>query len=142
MPSIKQSIESRSAYVEHSAASSGQTPESSAAAGDESARSSFATALAKELQAGEPVEPGQEGDDKGDGKGKPKAVPKNLDALAEALGVEVSELYGIEVPSKVQGRKAMTFGGMKDRFAEWDSLEADRLAFSESRVSAEAELTK
>lgn len=102
----------------------------------------FRAALAEEV--GNDDEPGESGT--GDDEGKPgesrkKVKPENLEALAQALGVEVSELYSVKVPAG-SGREAMTLGQLKDRFAEWDSLEADRLAFSETRVQQEAELQR
>jgi hypothetical protein len=96
----------------------------------------FAAMLAKEVEGDEA---GKTGDDK---TGKPgetpdKVTPQDLAAIAERLGVKVEELYKVKVPASA-GREAMTIGQIKDRFTEWDSLEADRLALSEERVQEAA----
>lgn len=79
-------------------------------------------------------------------KGKPKP-PKNLEAVAEALGLGVDELYKLEIPAKAKGAKPYTLGALKD-LAAADSdfqvaklkLDNDRGALESQRIAAEAEL--
>ena len=76
---------------------------------------------------------------------KPKpAKPENLAQLAEALGVEVADLYAIEIPFDAGDgeSKTRTLGEIKDAIADNDSLEVDRLAFEETRRDAEKEFRK
>jgi hypothetical protein len=76
---------------------------------------------------------------------KPK--PKSIAALAETLGVDVKELYDVEVPSSRQGEKPYTLGRLKDLAAEQDdftvrslSLDEDRRRLESERVRSEQEL--
>lgn len=99
---------------------------------------SFAAALAREVE----QESGDTDDNKT--KGEPgesrnKAKPKSLNDLAERLGIEASELYEIAVPAG-SGQEAMTLGQLKDRYQTWGTLEADRLAFTESQVQHQAQI--
>lgn len=76
---------------------------------------------------------------------KPKpAKPENLAQLAETLGVEVADLYAIEIPFDAGDgeSKTRTLGEIKDAIANQDSLEIDRLAFEETRRDAEKEFRK
>lgn len=132
--------------MKNSATSSGEALEvdDDGDTGDEAGgRAQFAAALAKELEGEKPVDTGNEGEPN---KGTPrestqKGMPKSLEMLAERLGVEVSELYSLPIPVG-QGREPLTLGKAKDMAAQWASLDADRLAFSEERVKQESELTR
>lgn len=127
----------------NSGTSSGEQParnDEGAAADGAGGRTAFAQALAQELATDEPADTGDEGTSGKQGESRKQPVPKNLEGLAERLGIEVSELYSIVVPAG-HGREPMTLGKLKDRFGDWASLEADRLAFSEERVQKEAALT-
>lgn len=112
-----------------------------------SGASGFAAALARiqtEEEGGGAQDNGDgDGSEELDESGKPrksvKAVPADLGAMAEALGIKVEELYKVKVPA-TGGREAMTIGQIKDKFAEWASLETDRVAFDESKTKAEADL--
>lgn len=127
-----------------SATSSGEQPEQlqqEEPGSNLAGASAFAAALAREVEGDE--EPGDTGDD---GSGKPgerptKGKPKDLAELAERLGVQVAELYDITIPAG-SGREAMKLGQLKDRFESWGSLEADRLAFSETQVAHQAEIER
>jgi len=105
---------------------------------EDSGGGSFATALAKVL---DDEKAGDETGDKGkaSGESSDKAAPKDLTALAAKLGVKVEDLYNVSVPAS-GGREAMTIGQIKDKFAEWGSLEADRLSLTETKVQQEREL--
>jgi hypothetical protein len=110
--------------------------------GDEAGgRASFAQALAREV--GDLDAEETAGDESKSGKGgeQPKGPPKDLNELAERLGVKVSDLYGMAIPTG-HGREPLTLGKVKDRYDSWASLEADRLAASEERVRGDAELTR
>lgn len=78
-------------------------------------------------------------DDSGKPRKSGKAAPVDLIAMAETLGVKVEDLYKVKVPAS-GGREAMTIGQIKDKFAEWSTLETDRVAFDESKAEAEAKL--
>jgi len=86
---------------------------------------------------------GGTGEDQGgqSGESRNKTKPKDLNALAERLGIQVSELYDIVIPAP-GGREPMKLGQLKDRYESWNALEADRLAFSETKVAQEAELQR
>jgi hypothetical protein len=65
----------------------------------------------------------------------PKDPPKNLAALAEALGVEVSKLYDIQIPSARDGEEPYTLGKLKD-------LAADHGEFTVRTIALEEEYRK
>jgi hypothetical protein len=100
---------------------------------------------------GEGTEETHEGDEpprggKKPGKSKP---PKDLSELAETLGVKVSDLYGLEVPSSREGEQPFTLGKLKDLAAQQDEfavrtlkLDSDRTKFERERIGAEEELTE
>ncbi len=114
-----------------------QTPVNPADSPDDvsSGATDFAAALAKEVDGDEA---GKTGDETGKpGKEPEKVTPQDLAAVAEKLGVPVEELYRIKVPASA-GREAMTIGQIKDRFEQWSSLDADRLALSEAQVAENA----
>ena len=72
-----------------------------------------------------------------------RAKPKTLEAIAEALGVEVKDLYDITVPFSVgDDVQAKTLGEIKDQISERDNFEVDRLAWEEQRTTRENELMK
>lgn len=98
---------------------------------------SFAAALARMAEEEGKGSPGEES--KGEGSESKTPKPSDLAGIAKALGVKVEDLYAVKVPASA-GREAMTIGQIKDRFTEWDSLEAEQLAFSERRVQEESDL--
>lgn len=127
---------------------SGEHPEGNepASGAPQSGAQAFAAALAAELAGddddkGSRETAGDDGENGQPGEKPRKAKPESLEAIAQALGIEVSELYSVKVPAG-GGREAMTVGQLKDRFTEWDSLEADRLAWSESKVEQEGRLAQ
>lgn len=93
-----------------------------------------------------------QGDDADDGEQPPARTakskkPKSLKAAAEMLGVEVEDLYSLEIPSSRQGEKPYTLGTLKDLAASEDDhtvrtlqLDADRRSFERERVTAETEI--
>lgn len=127
-------------------ASSSEQPEQlqeSQERGSLSGSDAFAAALARELEGGDDQPDGDEsGDEKGGkpGESHKKALPQTLSDLAQALGVEdVSKLYDLKIPAP-GGREPFTLGQLKDRFESWSTLEADRLAFGEEKVSQQAQI--
>jgi hypothetical protein len=103
---------------------------------DGGGRNAFLAVLGREAAAAD-----GDGDDGEHGESRANAKPETLEALAKAVGVQVSDLYSIKVPAS-GGREAMTIGQIKDRFSEFDALEADRLTFSEQKVQQEQELQR
>lgn len=69
---------------------------------------------------------------------KPEVNPKSLQALAEKLGVEVKDLYDIEVPSAKEG-ESFTLGKLKDEMTRRDEFTARELQWEEARVRKESE---
>jgi hypothetical protein len=63
----------------------------------------------------------------------------SIDDIAEYLGVDVAELYGVEVPVEVNGeRRDISLGEWKDAYREAETLKAEREALQAERVSIEA----
>lgn len=75
-------------------------------------------------------------------EGKPKSKPQlsDLNALAESLGVEVKDLYSVQIPSSVNGAEAHTLGKLKDLAKDQDDLTVRALKFDESSRRRESEL--
>ncbi len=74
---------------------------------------------------------------------KSKGKPKNLDGLAETLGVEVADLYKIEIPfADGDNVEHKTLGEIKDAMAERSTFEVDRLAWEEQRTERENQVVK
>jgi hypothetical protein len=103
-----------------------------------SGASDFARALADLTQDEEEVDETSEDQNSEPRERGKKVKLDSLDTLAQSLGIEVKDLYGIKVPAS-GGREAMTIGQIKDRFQSFDSLESDRLSLTEERVAQEAE---
>ena len=60
---------------------------------------------------------------------------------SQTLGVEVKDLYDIEVPFSVEDDvQAKTLGEIKDLVSDRDTFEVDRLAWEEQRTTRENEL--
>lgn len=117
-----------------------QTSQASDEGESASGASAFAAALAKTVNDDDPPPGGSGEDDSGKpGESRHKGKPSDLAAVAERLGVQVADLYAVKVPAS-GGREPLTIGQIKDRFAEFESLEADRLQFSESRIQQERDL--
>jgi len=77
--------------------------------------------------------------------GKPpakKGPPKNLDQLAETLGVEVKDLYGLELPSSKRKGEKFTLGQLKDQYEAREEFTVAQLAFEEERSGKESELLR
>lgn len=79
-------------------------------------------------------------------KRKPKSKPKTLEELAEALELDVAELYDVEIPAKAKGAEALKLGKLKDLAAEHGDftirslrLDEDRRAFEALKVTQDAE---
>lgn len=78
-----------------------------------------------------------EGDELGD---EQERLPKDFDELAETLGVEVSDLWGMTY--RDAGGKKRTFGELKDLLAKDTDLETREHQFAERKVAAENELLR
>lgn len=91
-------------------------------------------------KAEESVEPESEASSEGS---KRKAKPTNLVELAEALDVEVADLYALEIPFDVNGESTpKTLGQIKDAFKESDAIAVDRLTWEETKAAEEQKLAK
>lgn len=98
-------------------------------------------ALRKEKaeQSGDDAE--EQADDDADekpAKKKAKSKPKNLDQLAEALELEVADLYDVEIPAKLKGAEALKLGKLKDLADEHGALTVKGLKLDEDRRTWEA----
>jgi hypothetical protein len=77
------------------------------------------------------------GDDK---KPTQKVKPKTLSDAAERLGLEVKDLYDLEIPSdKLEG---LTLGKLKDHMAEREDFTVRSLQFEENKRRREAEFIR
>ena len=78
-----------------------------------------------------------------DGARAPKKVdvPKTLDAIAEGLGVEVADLYEIEIPLG-SDQDAITLGALKDLGKAGSQIDLDRIEFEETKTRYENEQRK
>lgn len=96
------------------------------------------------LRGDEPEESGEsENSEASSETNKSKGKPKNLDGLAETLGVEVADLYKIEIPFADGDNVEMkTLGELKDSVAEQSTFEVDRLAWEEQRTERENQVVK
>ncbi len=65
--------------------------------------------------------------------------PKTLTELAERLGVEVADLYAIEIPAQAEGGENHTLGALKDEAAKKVDYAGRELALEERRISLENE---
>lgn len=75
---------------------------------------------------------------------KPKGKPKNLDGLAETLGVEVADLYKMEISFDAGDgtSESKTLGEIKDSFSERSNFEVDKMAWEEQKTKRENDLVK
>lgn len=118
-----------------------QTPASDA--GAESGLKSLAELLAK----GEPSGDGESsGDDEGKGgaaagDGQKKSKPKKFNDLAGTLGIELDELYKLEIASTHDG-KPITIEQLKDLHAKQETHVLRELEFEEKRQQQESELIR
>lgn len=71
-------------------------------------------------------------------KGEP---PKTLNDVAERLGLEVKDLFGIEFNLGGDG-ESLTLGKLKDLATDHGQFEVDRLQFEETKTAREAEFLK
>lgn len=118
---------------------------SSASASDGSTVEAFRKALMAE-DSGE----SQEGDadesrqsakpQEGEPGGKPKGKPKAFDDVAERLGVDVKDLYGVELTTG-KGKK-VTLGSLKDLADKSEDFEVRETQFAERVAKQEAEWTR
>lgn len=83
---------------------------------------------------------GSEGEPGGESRPR-KGVPKDLDELAERLGVEVEELYGVELTLGGKGKR-VKLSELKDSASSAADLEARELEFEESRIERENALLR
>lgn len=74
-------------------------------------------------------------------KGEPKGKPTKFNDLAERLGVELDDLYKLEVAASKDG-SPITVEMLKDAHAKQDDLTVRELAFEERVSKREAELTR
>lgn len=70
----------------------------------------------------------------------PKGKPKTLTELAERLGVEVKDLYDLEIPS--DKLKGLTLGKLKDHMAERETFTTRSLKFEEDAAQKEADFSR
>lgn len=70
-----------------------------------------------------------------------RGTPKNLAELAERLGLEVEDIYALEVPFG-DNAEPKTLGELKDNYASSQSLSADRLEWEETKATQEREIRK
>lgn len=74
---------------------------------------------------------------------KPKGKPKNLEALAETLGLEVKDLYEMEIPfADGDDVTHKTLGEVKDEISERSTFEVDRLAWEEQKTDRDNQVVK
>lgn len=90
--------------------------------------------------------PAGAGTDDGDGKGgsrAPKAQPKpkQFNDLAERLGVELSDLYKLEVATATDG-SPVTVEQLKDAWAKRSDFSVSQLKWEEERGAQQAELVR
>lgn len=76
-----------------------------------------------------------------DGAGGARAAPKSLSEAAEALGLEVAELYALDVPVGDNG-EVLSLGELKDAWKAGKDLKAERLAFTRDSEKGRDELAK
>lgn len=73
----------------------------------------------------------------GESTPKGKGKPKTLNDAAERLGVDVKDLYDLEIPSSKQGEK-FTLGQLKDHLAEREDFTVSQLKLDEDRARMES----
>ena len=82
-----------------------------------------------------------EGNDDGARAPEKVDVPKSLDELAEGLGVDVADLYKLEVPLGGD-REPITLGQLKDIGKAGSQIDLDRIEFDEKVTEFEAQQRK
>ena len=84
----------------------------------------------------------QDDKDNGDARASEKTeVPKSLDDLAQGLGVDVADLYNLEIPLGGD-QDPITLGELKDLGKAGSQINLDRIEFDEQRTEFEAEQRK
>lgn len=73
---------------------------------------------------------------------KKGSKPETLDAVAEALGIEVSDLYKIAIKQPGDGEDRVTIGELADFAKDRGQFEIDRLTFEDKRQKGEADLMR
>ncbi len=85
---------------------------------------------------------GDEPTGNGDAGEKPKkAKLSDLKGLAEQLGVEVKDLYGIKIPSAKEG-ESFTLGELKDEMQKRSDFTVRELQWEEDRQAKQAEFSR
>lgn len=127
-------------------------PQNAAGASDGSPKSgkpSLAQRMAHMLEHGEPMAdaddatppsggPDTDGDGATSGKG---AKPKKFNELAKAVGVELDELYALEIATAEDG-KPVTVQALKDHFAKRSEFSVSQLKWNEDRERQQGELAR
>lgn len=81
------------------------------------------------------------GDDDGARAPENVDVPKTLDAIAEGLGVQVADLYEIEIPLG-SDQESITLGALKDLGKAGSQIDLDRIEFEETKTQFETQQRK
>lgn len=85
---------------------------------------------------------GNETDENLEGKKPSKSKPTDLNSLAETLGVEVKDLYELQIPSAREGEQPYTLGKLKDLASEQDDFTIRNLQFEELKRTKETEFSQ
>lgn len=92
--------------------------------------------------------PGESGNPKPPGGGKGKAggsqdaKPKKFNELAERIGVELSELYALEIAEPGKDGKPVTVETLKDHYAKRAEFSVREIEWEEERSRQQAELVR
>lgn len=81
------------------------------------------------------------GADEGEAGGSHKAKPKKFNDLAETLGVELAELYKLEVATSADG-KPVTVEMLKDHHAKRSEFSVAQLTWEEERTRQQSDLVR
>jgi hypothetical protein len=132
------STQTQTASPQQSTETLTETPASEPKQSNESALRALARELgeASEASAKETVKTAEKAADE---KKTAKTKPKNLAALAETLGIEVAELYDLEIPSSIDGEQPFTLGKLKDHMTEREDFTVRSLKFEEEKRQKEAD---
>lgn len=95
-------------------------------------------------QGGAPGDDSQDDDSEARAETRKSGKPKNLEDAAKRLGIEVADLYALEIPlSDIDDQKrAVKLGELKDAFDKRDRLEVDQLAWEETKAEKEREFLR
>jgi hypothetical protein len=95
-------------------------------------------------QGGAPGDESQDDESEARAETRKSGKPKNLEDAAKRLGLEVTDLYALEIPlSDVNDEKrAVKLGELKDAFDKRDRLEVDQLAWEETKAEKEREFLR